>query len=298
MDLKFQNAAVFVKPSSDDVDALERLVALLEKTGTTIWLCERSAALLQERGRDVQGYTRQHLGQHCDLAVVLGGDGTMLGVSRDLADYNLPVIGINAGRLGFITDMVVETMETVLPPMMKGHYQKDTRYLLEGEVLREGEVVYRHVAVNDVGISNGRVGGVVEILTLVDGRPMSCQLADGLICSSTTGSTAYALAAGGPILSPSLDGLCLAPVAAHTLSNRPIVLPGNAVIDMKLMDAREAVAFWDMQEFFDVKPGDVLRIRRSQKAMRLLHPEGWDYFELLRRKLNWNFMPAAQSHGV
>ena len=290
----FQNAAVFIKPTGMNPEDLERLIALLESEGLTVWLCERGAALLKGRR---PGYTRDRLGELCDLAVVLGGDGTMLGVARDLAAYNRPIIGINAGRLGFITDLMLSNMHEGLPKMLAGEYIVDQRFLLEADVVRDDKVVYHHVAVNDIGFSNGRVGGVIEVIISVNGNPMSCQLADGIICSSTTGSTAYALAAGGPLLHPSLDGMCIVPVAAHTLSNRPIVVPSDAKIEIELLDCREAVAYYDMQEFFDARPGDRLKIRRSEHTITMLHAQGYDYFDLLRRKLKWNYMPANTANG-
>ena len=165
--------------------------------------------------------------------------------------------------------------------------------MLACEVVRKGKSIFSGIAVNDVGISHGRAGGMVEFVIYVNGQQMSSQSADGIICSTSTGSTAYSLAAGGPILHPSLQGLCLVPVAPHTLSNRPIVLPANVAIDIELTNARDAVAYCDMQEFFDVQPGDVLKIRPTEMTMTMLHPAGYDYFDLLRRKLKWNFMPTS-----
>lgn len=292
MDPMFHDVAVFIKPTETKTADLEALIALVESEGFKVWVCERSAALLKGRSTERPGYSRRRLGELCDIALVLGGDGTMLGVTRDLSEFDIPIVGINAGRLGFITDMVVGTMHELLPPILKGRFIKDRRYLLEGEVIRNGDCLFKHIAVNDIGLSNGRVGGIIEARIDVNGDPMACQLADGIICASTTGSTAYSLAAGGPLLHPALDGICLVPVAAHTLSNRPIVLPGDAVIEVTLLDAREAVAYFDVQEFFDVQPGDVLRVKRSERTLTMLHPEGYDFFELLRRKLKWNYMPA------
>jgi len=177
--------------------------------------------------------------------------------------------------------------------VLAGRYTRDVRRMLAGEVVRKGKSIFSGIAVNDVGISHGRAGGMVEFVIYVNGQQMSSQSADGIICSTSTGSTAYSLAAGGPILHPSLQGLCLVPVAPHTLSNRPIVLPANVAIDIELTNARDAVAYCDMQEFCDVQPGDVLKIRPTEMTMTMLHPAGYDYFDLLRRKLKWNFMPTS-----
>lgn len=292
MNSTFKKVAVFVKPTEILVVPLQALIRVIEGCGAEVFLCERSAASLKGRCNR-PGHTRAELGAICDLAVVLGGDGTMLGVARDLASFNIPIIGVNAGRLGFITDIVLEDMERVLPQVLQGRYTRDVRRMLAGEVVRNGRTIYTDIAVNDVGISHGRAGGMVEFVIYVNGQQMSSQSADGIICSTATGSTAYALASGGPILHPSLQGVCLVPVAPHTLSNRPIVLPAQAAIDIELTDARDAVAYFDMQEFCDVVPGDVLRIRPTQKTMIMLHPAGYDYYDLLRRKLKWNFMPTS-----
>lgn len=288
----FKKIAVFVKPKEILIAPLEALIRILEKCGAEVLLCERSAATLKGRSHRV-GHTRAELGRECDLAVVLGGDGTMLGVARDLAEFDMPVIGVNAGRLGFITDIVIEDMERLLPPILSGSYKRDVRHMIAAEIERKGEVIRHGIAVNDIGITHGRVGGMVEVVISVNGQQMSSQSADGIICSTPTGSTAYALASGGPILDPSLEGVCLVPVAPHTLSNRPIVLPRNVSIDIELTDARDAVAYFDMQEFCDVHPGDVLKIRPSELNLTILHPTDYDYFDILRRKLKWNFMPTS-----
>ena len=292
MTLAFKKVAVFVKPTEIMIVPLQALIRVIEKCGAEVFLCERSAASLKGRSQR-PGYTRHELGEMCDLAVVLGGDGTMLGVARDLSNSEIPIIGVNAGRLGFITDIVLEDMERVLPKVLQGRYIRDVRPLLAGEVVRQGKTLFSGIAVNDIGISHGRAGGMVEFVIYVNGQQMSSQSADGIICSTATGSTAYALAAGGPILHPSLQGVCLVPVAPHTLSNRPIVLPANVAIDIELTNARDAVAYFDMQDFCDIQPGDVLRIRSTDQRMTMLHPAGYDYFDLLRRKLKWNFMPTS-----
>lgn len=292
MTLAFKKVAVFVKPTEIMVVPLQALIRVIEKCGAEVFLCERSADSLKGRNQR-PGYTRAELGAMCDLAVVLGGDGTMLGVARDLSNVQIPIIGVNAGRLGFITDIVLEDMERVLPKVLQGRYMRDVRRLLGGEVVRQGKTLFSGIAVNDIGISHGRAGGMVEFVIYVNGQQMSSQSADGIICSTATGSTAYALAAGGPILHPSLQGVCLVPVAPHTLSNRPIVLPANVAIDIELTNARDAVAYFDMQDFCDIQPGDVLRIRSTDQTMTMLHPAGYDYFDLLRRKLKWNFMPTS-----
>ncbi|MDO5532640.1 NAD(+)/NADH kinase [Sutterella sp.] len=283
---------IFVKPTDSQAVVLEHLIGVLEDAGHEVLVEERVAEALA-KSRKLTGYTRAKLGELCEVAVILGGDGTILGVARDISEWERPIIGLNAGRLGFITDVVLEDMDTVLPAMLRGECSSDKRHLLEGTVLRGGKPIYQNLAVNDLGFSHGRAGGMVDFIIYVDGRQMSSQSADGIICSTATGSTAYALAAGGPILYPSLDAVQLVTVAPHTLSNRPIVIPATLRIEIELVKARDAVAYFDMQEFCDVLPGDVLRIERSDRKIEMLHPLNYDYFELLRRKLKWNFSPAS-----
>lgn len=289
----FSKVAIFVKPTESLAGPLTALISVIRKTGAEIFLDERSAATLGERAGS-RGYTRAELGELCDLAVVLGGDGTMLGVARSLAPFGTPIVGVNAGRLGFITDIVLEDMERLLPALIQGQCTRDVRRMLGAELVRNGECIFSGLAVNDIGVSHGRAGGMVEFIVYVNGIQMASQSADGIICSTPTGSTAYSLAAGGPLLAPMLDGVTLVPVAPHTLSNRPIVLPGESSIDIEITESRDAVAYFDMQEFCDVLPGDVLRIRQAKESFILLHPIGYDYFEVLRRKLKWNYMPTGK----
>lgn len=289
----FSKVAIFVKPTESLAGPLTALISVIRKTGAEIFLDERSAATLGERA-GCRGYTRTELGELCDLAVVLGGDGTMLGVARSLAPFGTPIVGVNAGRLGFITDIVLEDMERLLPALIQGQCTRDVRRMLVAELVRNGECIFSGLAVNDIGVSHGRAGGMVEFIVYVNGIQMASQSADGIICSTPTGSTAYSLAAGGPLLAPMLDGVTLVPVAPHTLSNRPIVLPGESSIDIEITESRDAVAYFDMQEFCDVLPGDVLRIRQAKESFTLLHPIGYDHFEVLRRKLKWNYMPTGK----
>lgn len=289
----FSKVAIFVKPTESLAGPLTALISVIRKAGAEVFLDERSAQTLGDRAGS-RGYTRAALGELCDLAVVLGGDGTMLGVARSLAPFGTPIVGVNAGRLGFITDIVLEDMERLLPTLLQGQCSRDVRRMLSAELVRNGKSIFSGLAVNDIGVSHGRAGGMVEFIVYVNGIQMASQSADGIICSTPTGSTAYSLAAGGPLLAPMLDGVTLVPVAPHTLSNRPIVLPGESSIDIEITESRDAVAYFDMQEFCDVLPGDVLRIRQAKESFTLLHPIGYDYFEVLRRKLKWNYMPTGK----
>ena len=290
--MTYENIAVYIKPTRIIVEPLERLVKLLSRLSVNAVYEDRA---WQSLGcpEGIQHLPRTELAAFGDIALVLGGDGSMLGVARVVAPYRKPIVGINTGRLGFITDVVVDDMERLLPELLAGNFERDRRYLLEGTVSRNGRPVFTQLAVNDLGFSHGRAGGMVDFIIYVDGKQICSQSADGIICATPTGSTAYSLAAGGPILHPSLAGITLVPVAPHTLSNRPIVLPADLPIEIELTDARDAVAYFDMQEFCDVEPGDILSVRLSDATIEMLHPVGYDYFDLLRRKLKWNFMPKG-----
>jgi NAD+ kinase len=228
------------------------------------------------------------LGAECDLGLVVGGDGTMLGVGRQLACHDVPLIGINQGRLGFITDIALEDFRTVLPPMLAGEYDEDPRALMHASVVRDGNTVFDALAMNDVVVNRGATSGMVELKVQVNGHFVANQRADGLIVASPTGSSAYALSAGGPLLHPSNSSWVLVPIAPHTLSNRPIVLPDDVEITIELVSGRDASANFDMQSLASLLHGDRITVRRSQHKVRFLHPRGWTYFDTLRRKLHWN----------
>ena len=228
------------------------------------------------------------IGRHCDLCLVIGGDGTMLGVGRQLASYGTPLVGINQGRLGFITDVPLGGYEAALTPILHGDYEEDVRPLIQAQVMRAGECVFEAFALNEVVVNRGSTAGMVELRVEVDGVFVSNQRADGLIVASPTGSTAYSLSAGGPILHPSIPGWLLVPIAPHTLSNRPIVVPDTAEVAIEVAGGRDASANFDMQSLASLQHGDRILVRRSAHRVCFLHPRGWSYFATLRKKLRWN----------
>jgi NAD+ kinase len=295
----FRTVAIFAKTRSDGhrtalLAALETIFGLIEraKMRTMLDVHTREALGLDHP----PGHTLAEIGAQADVAIVLGGDGTMLSIARDLAAHDVPLIGINFGRLGFITDIALHQMPEVLEPMLHGRYEIDRRTLLESDVLHEGAAVLRTHALNDVVISHGVTGGLVEFSVRVNGATMYTQRADGLILATPTGSTAYALSANGPILHPSLTGFVLVPVAPHTLSNRPITLPDDVEVEIELTEVRDASAYFDMQSFAPLEAGDIIRARRSGHVATLLHPAGYNYFATLRQKLHWNVM-SGDDHG-
>ena len=228
------------------------------------------------------------IGKHCDLALVVGGDGTMLGIGRQMAEFGVPVVGINQGRLGFITDIALGDYQNTLKPILRGEYQEDRRWMMQAQVVRAGHCVFSATAMNDVVVNRGATSGMVELRVEVDGRFVANQRADGLIIASPTGSTAYALSAGGPMLHPSIGGWVLVPIAPHTLSNRPIVLSDSGEVAIEIVAGRDASASFDQQSLASLLHGDRITVRRSAHQMRFLHPTDWSYFDTLRKKLHWN----------
>jgi NAD+ kinase len=227
------------------------------------------------------------------LAVILGGDGTMLGIGRQIAGTGVPLLGINMGRLGYMTDIPFEDAKTVLPPMLDGHYEIDERSLLEASVWRNDQEIHRGLALNDVVVNRSGLSGMVELKVHVNGSFMYNQRSDGLIVSTPTGSTAYALSAGGPILHPRVPGIVLVPIAPHALSNRPIVLAQESQIAIEVAGGREVIVNFDMQSLTKLQIGDRVEVKRSNKSISLLHPLGHSDYQTLREKLHWNEYPST-----
>jgi NAD+ kinase len=265
--------------------ALEDIAHFLSSQGCEVVFEHDTAA-----SASITGYTTldiPRIGEQCDLILVVGGDGTMLGIGRQLARHGVPLIGINQGRLGFITDIPLDQYRTTLEPMLRGEYDEDHRSLMHARVMRDGHCVFDALAMNDVVVNRGATSGMVELRVEVDGHFVANQRCDGLIVASPTGSTAYSLSAGGPLLHPSTPGWVLVPIAPHTLSNRPVVLPDASEITIEVVSGRDASANFDMQSLASLLHGDRISVRRSQHRVRFLHPRGWTYFDTLRKKLHW-----------
>jgi NAD+ kinase len=272
--------------------SLSDLASFLDDAGHTVIFEEETAQNMLLEGFGVM--TPAEIGKHADAAIVLGGDGTMLGIARQLAPYNVPLIGINQGRLGFITDIPLERMLASIAEMLDGKYESETRSLLQGIVIRDGQQIFSGTAFNDVVVSRGAGTGMVELKVEVDQRFMYNQRSDGLIVSTPTGSTAYALSAGGPLLHPSLSGIAMVPIAPHALSNRPIVLPDSSEIMIEIVAGRDITVNFDMQSFASLTYQDRIIIQRSPHTITFLHPQGWSYYSTLREKLHWNEYPSPE----
>jgi NAD+ kinase len=282
----FRHAAIVGKYQARGIrPALEEIAHFLVDKGLEVSFERDTAAATGVT--DFEALSPQQMGQRCDFAVVVGGDGTMLGIARELARWNLPLVGINQGRLGFITDIPMGQHMDALAPIVAGDYEEEQRTMLEGEVWRDGGRIFEGLSLNDVVVSRGATASMVEVRVDVDGEFVANIRADGLIVSTPTGSTAYALSAGGPILHPGIAGWVVVPIASHTLSNRPIVLPDRGEVRVGIVSGKDVSANFDMHTLASLMVGDQVRVRRSAFKVRFLHPRGWSYYATLRRKLRW-----------
>lgn len=237
------------------------------------------------------------IGMHADVVIILGGDGTMLSIGRQLAPYKTPLIGLNIGRLGFITDISLSDMREIVPRMLNGSFVREERTLLEARIIRENDPIYHALAFNDVVVSRSGFSGITELRVYVDDRFMYNQRSDGLIVATPTGSTAYALSSSGPLLHPQLQGIVLVPIAPHTLSNRPIVLPDSCNISIQIIAGSDINVNCDMQSFIALKLNDMIEVRRSCYTVPILHPVYYNYYATLRQKLHWNEYPSFEDNS-
>lgn len=290
----FTTIALVGKPQAQGIGVILNSLALrLQEEGYQIIL-EQDTAQAAELWH-YPNHSIEEIGQQASVAIVLGGDGTMLSIGRRLAAFGVPLIGINLGRLGFMTDIASSNMHPVLHAMLRGHYEVETRTLLEARVIRDKKEIFYALALNDVVVNRSGANGMVELAVSVNQSFMYNQRSDGLIVATPTGSTAYALAAGGPILHPTLGGFVLVPIAPHALSNRPIVLPDQAEISISVTSEREVFVNFDMQSLTSIQTGDCILVKRAAHHVVFLHPLGYNYFTTLREKLRWHgdFTPAA-----
>lgn len=286
MSALFQTVALVGKYNSPDIgDALLRLARFFQDRDRTVLIEERTAAA--PTLREWPAASLDAIGEKADLVVVFGGDGTMLNIARALVPYGSSLVGVNQGRLGFLTDVSVDTMFATLEEMLEGEYSAEERFLLETTVRRQGQEVFTSRAFNDVVMSKGVTGRIIEFEVFIDGQFVYSQRSDGLIIATPTGSTAYALSAGGPILYPTLEAFVLVPICPHTLSNRPIAVNSESTVEVLLLHADDALVHFDGQSSFQLKPNDWVIVRRSKSPIRLLHPLGHSYYDTLRQKLRW-----------
>jgi NAD+ kinase len=287
---RFPRVAIVGRPGTPDLgEPLGRLAGFLASKGHAVVLEADTACQTPLDGYDVAD--AGSLGARADLAIVLGGDGTMLAIARRLAPHDVPLIGVNQGRLGFLTDIPLSAMERTLEPMLAGRYLEERRTMLEIVVEREGIAREVEHALNDVAVNRGAAGSMVEFAVEIDGRFAYAMRADGIIVATPTGSTAYALSAGGPILDPRLSAFALVPVAPHALTHRPIAIADLATIRITVARGSDATVHCDGHAHFPLAEGDRIAVRRAPHPARFLHPEGHDHFAMLREKLHWSETP-------
>lgn len=278
-------------------DTLNQITRFLRRCQVRILFDEASAKLIPPNGLEVA--SRRSIGRQCDLAVVVGGDGTLLNAARSLVDFQVPILGVNLGRLGFLADVSPSAIDTCLDEILNGQFREDRRSLLHAQVNREGRAATQAYALNDVVIHKREVARMIEVDAYVNEQFLNTYRADGLIISTPTGSTAYSLSGGGPIVHPDLDAVVLVPICPHTLTHRPIVLGAEQIIEVEIKAANttQSQVTCDGQISLGLRPGDRVLIRPKRRKLRLIHPQNHDYYEMLRAKLSWGAHPQRHPHG-
>ena len=287
MSKSFKTVALIGKYKSPEIaEPLLELARYLEARGVDVMIDRLTASHIGDCR--YPALPLEELGARADLAVVLGGDGTMLNIARTFAPFSVALVGVNQGRLGFLTDISLDTMFETIGAILEGKYVVEDRMLLSAEIYSGSEAVFDVLAFNDVVVSKGVRGSMIEFEVHINGEPIYTQRSDGLIVATPTGSTAYALSAGGPILHPALRVMSLVPVCPHTLSNRPIVISSDSTVEIVVHSADDPRAHFDSHSHFELQEGDRIRIRRYAHDISLLHPVGHSYYAMLRQKLKWN----------
>ena len=288
MQEKFEKIGVVGRSEQSGLDqTLPALLALLQTRGHEVILEAQLDDVLEH---SVELATADEIGQRVDLVIVVGGDGSLLSAARTLSKYDTPVLGVNRGRLGFLTDILPDEMEQQIPRVLEGHYERDNRFLLEARLVRDGQTLDAGDALNDVVVNSGNTAQMIEYELYIDDTFVYRQRADGLIISTPTGSTAYSLSGGGPIMHPSLDAIVLVPMFPHALSSRPIVIDGSSQIRLDVL-ARNRIhppVTCDGQVHMTAQPGDSVYVTKTPYQLTLLHPLEHSFYASCRDKLRWS----------
>ena len=286
----FKTVAIVGKPDGTGVgEPVDQLIRLLQARGIAVRIDSRTAEFAGARPDAVMPREPMtKLLKGADLAIAVGGDGTLLSLARSVAAHHVPLVGVNLGHLGFLTDIPAESLVPMMTALLDGEYTEELRFLLDAEIRRGDKSIFKTVAFNDVVFSRGAMGTMIEFAVEVNGEFIYSLRADGIIVNTPTGSTAYALSSGGPILQPGLPAISLVPISPHTLSNRPIAISNESEVRIKLIRGANARVNFDVQAFFDPEPDDVVIVKAHKNRLRLLHPVGYSYFSMLRSKLHWN----------
>jgi NAD+ kinase len=287
MKFPFQNVALIGKHKAPEIaGSLLSLAAFLSARGMNVVVDSLTAEQIE-----ISPYSSMSLNEMAhavDLAIVIGGDGTMLNIARTLSPHQIPLVGVNQGRLGFLTDLTLENMLDSMAAMLDGRFVTEQRLLLSARVLRGDVEIFSGLAFNEVAVHRNHASSMVEFEVRIDGEYLYNQRADGLFVATPTGSTAYAMSAGGPILHPSLDVIELVPVCPHTLSNRPIVVKGSSVLEILMHRTGDIRVRFDSHTNYDMELHDKIIVTRHPEPACLLHPVGHSYYHTLREKLLWN----------
>ncbi len=286
----FKTVALIGRYNTAEIaESLLGLADLLQQRGCTVLIEKETAFNIGKNGFTTADYAV--IGERSDLAVVLGGDGSMLSAARHLAAHGVPLVGVNQGRLGFMTDIAFSKMLETIELLLAGRYTIGERTMLEAQVLRGDKEIFTTQALNDIVVNKGGTGRMIEFLVHIDGQFVYDLRSDGLIVATPTGSTAYALSSNGPILQPNVPGIALVPVCPHTLSNRPITVSDRCVIEITLKKrAVGARLHVDGQPHSELAADDKVIVRRAAHSIRFVHPPGYSYYAMLREKLHWSEM--------
>jgi NAD+ kinase len=285
---KFKSVGLIGRIHSDQTKTTaQRLVKCLDKLGVNIILLEILADLL-DTPEAAKG-NEDFIAQHCDLAIVIGGDGSMLGAARSMVAHNVPVLGVNRGRLGFLTDIMPNEVEKKITDVFAGNYITESRFLLDMTIIRDNEQIAVGDALNDVVLYPGRHIRMIDFELYIDGQFVYSQSSDGLIVSTPTGSTAYALSGGGPLMYPSMDAIVLVPLNPHSLSSRPIVVSGDSqiklIIGQRMSESLNVTC--DGQDADIIRAGDEIHIKKKPTRLKIIHPSDHNYYDTCRKKLGW-----------
>ncbi len=282
----FSRAGLIVKFNDESVaNTLSDVIACLEALNIDVVLDNSTRGLVDSRPT----VPTSEIATSCDLAVVIGGDGTLLNAARSLVDHHVPIVGVNRGRLGFLVDVSPANGLDQLSQIISGQFLEEKRALLHTRVLRDGDCIVSSYAFNDTVIRVRDLLQIMDFDVIIDDVLVTHQRADGLIIATPSGSTAYSLSNGGPIVGPTIDALVVQPICPHTLTSRPLMVDANSVIRVHLWDddMTKAQVVCDGQIYMDAMLGDMIEVRRNTNRVRLLHPENYDYHRILREKLNW-----------
>lgn len=290
MNSQFKNIGVVIRPATPHIHATAiEVVEFLLEEGISVHIDEEFAVEVMNTSifQESKIVSKANMGKVCDLVLSLGGDGTLLSIARKIAPYRVPLIGINRGRLGFLTQIPCDNAIESIEKMLEGQYIAEERTMLESTIYRNDEPVRTSLALNDVVFSRGGMGQMIEFEVFINKEFVYTQHSDGLIVSTPTGSTAYALAAGGPMIQTAVRAFSLVPICPQSLNNRPIAVSDTGSIEVLMTKCLDARVHFDGQSYFDLQPLDRIKINRYQNSLRMLHPTDYSYFKTLRQKLHW-----------